>query len=237
MMDLAFLWETLTSLLSGVPLTLKLASSSVAIGAAVASLLASMRMSPIAGLAWLARAYVFVFRGTPLLVQIFLVYYGLGQFRPALQGFGLWAFFREPYWCALVALTLNTAAYTSEIIRGGLLAVPQGQVEAARAHGMSRFLLLRRIVLPIALRQAMPAYGNEIILMIKATSLASTITLMEVTGIAHKLISESYRAVEIFLCAGAIYLVLNFAVTRAVQGLEHRLSPHLRDAPAAGRRF
>src|SRR4051794_7904573 len=113
----------------------------------------------------------------------------------------------------------------------------RGQVEAARAHGMSRFLLLRRIVLPIALRQAMPAYGNEIILMIKATSLASTITLMEVTGIAHKLISESYRAVEIFLCAGAIYLVLNFAVTRAVQGLEHRLSPHLRDTPAAGRRF
>ena len=144
MMDLAFLWETLTSFLSGVPLTLKLASSSVAIGAAVALLLVSMRMSPIAGLAWLARAYVFIFRGTPLLVQIFLVYYGLGQFRPALQGFGLWAFFREPYWCALVALTLNTAAYTSEIIRGGLLAVPQGQVEAARAHGMSRFLLLRR---------------------------------------------------------------------------------------------
>jgi octopine/nopaline transport system permease protein len=110
-------------------------------------------------------------------------------------------------------------------------------LKAARAHGMSRFLLLRRIVLPIALRQAMPAYGNEIILMIKATSLASTITLMEVTGIAHKLISESYRAVEIFLCAGAIYLVLNFAVTRAVQGLEHRLSPHLRDVPAAGPRF
>ncbi|HEX8166658.1 MAG TPA: ABC transporter permease [Beijerinckiaceae bacterium] len=230
-MDLAFMAETFMKLLEGVPLTLQLAFSSVALGAVLAMLLALMRMSGIAPLDWLARAYVFVFRGTPLLVQVFLIYYGLGQFRPALQELGIWWFFREPYWCALTALTLNTAAYAGEIIRGGLQSVPHAQVEAARACGMSRFLLFRRIVFPIALRQALPGYGSEVILMIKATSLASIITMMEVTGIAHKLISQTFRAVEIFVCAGAIYLILNFLVTRAVQALEWWLSPHLRQPP------
>jgi octopine/nopaline transport system permease protein len=203
----------------------------VALGAVVALALALMRMSGVPPLDWFARSYVFVFRGTPLLVQIFLIYYGLGQFRPTLQAWGLWVFFREPYWCALLALTLNTAAYASEIIRGGLQAVPYNQVEAARACGMSGFLLFRRIVFPIAVRQALPAYGNEIILMVKATSLASIVTMMEVTGIAHKLISQTFRAVEIFIVAGAIYLVLNFLVTRVIAALEYWLSPHLRQAP------
>jgi octopine/nopaline transport system permease protein len=230
-MDLAFMAETFVKLLEGVPLTLKLAFSSVALGAVLAMLLALMRMSGIAPLDWFARLYVFVFRGTPLLVQVFLIYYGLGQFRPALQELGIWWFFREPYWCALTALTLNTAAYAGEIIRGGLQSVPHAQVEAARACGMSRFLLFRRIVFPIALRQALPGYGSEVILMIKATSLASIITMMEVTGIAHKLISQTFRAVEIFVCAGAIYLILNFLVTRAIQLLEWWLSPHLRQPP------
>jgi octopine/nopaline transport system permease protein len=232
-MDLAFMAETFVKLLEGVPLTLKLAFSSVALGAAIAMLLALMRMSGLAALDWSARGHVFVFRGTPLLVQMFLIYYGLGQFRPTLQELGVWWFFREPYWCALTALTLNTAAYASEIIRGGLQAVPHGQVEAARACGMSGFLLFRRIVFPIAVRQALPGYGSELILMVKATSLASIITMMEVTGIAHKLISQTFRAVEIFICAGAIYLILNFLVTRAVMALEWWLSPHLRRAPQA----
>ncbi|HZB36458.1 MAG TPA: ABC transporter permease [Beijerinckiaceae bacterium] len=230
-MDLAFMAETFVKLLEGVPLTLKLAFSSVALGAVFAMLLALMRMSGVGPLDWCARAYVFVFRGTPLLVQVFLIYYGLGQFRPTLQELGVWWFFREPYWCALTALTLNTAAYASEIIRGGLQAVPHGQVEAARACGMSRATLFRRIVFPIAVRQALPGYGNEVVLMVKATSLASIITMMEVTGIAHKLISQTFRAVEIFICAGAIYLILNFLVTRAIMALEWWLSPHLRGAP------
>ena len=230
-MDLAFMAEIFVKLLEGVPLTLKLAFSSVALGAVVALVLAMMRMSGVAALDWLARGYVFVFRGTPLLVQVFLIYYGLGQFRPALQELGVWWFFREPYWCALTALTLNTAAYASEIIRGGLQAVPHDQIEAARACGMSRLLLFRRIIFPIAVRQALPGYGSELILMVKATSLASIITMMEVTGIAHKLISQTFRAVEIFICAGAIYLILNFVVTRLIQSLEWWLSPHLRQPP------
>ncbi len=230
-MDLSFMAETFLRLLEGLPLTLNLAFTAVGLGAVFAMLLALMRMSGVAVLDWTAQAYVFVFRGTPLLVQIFLIYYGLGQFRPTLQAWGLWTFFREPYWCALLALTLNTAAYASEIFRGGLQAVPYNQVEAARACGMSGFLLFRRIVFPIAVRQALPAYGNEIILMVKATSLASIVTMMEVTGIAHKLISQTFRAVEIFIVAGAIYLALNFLVTRIIAALEWWLSPHLRSAP------
>jgi octopine/nopaline transport system permease protein len=231
-MDFVFMKDTFLSLLSGVPLTLNLAFTSVALGAILAMILALMRMSGYRVLDWPAQAYVFVFRGTPLLVQIFLIYYGLGQFRPYLDAWGLWTFFREPYWCAILAFTLNTAAYASEIIRGGLQAVPHNQVEAARACGMSRLLLFRRIIFPIAVRQALPAYGSELILMVKATSLASVITMMELTGIAHKLISQTFRIIEVFVVAGLIYLILNFIITRIIMAIEWRLSPHLRRPPA-----
>jgi octopine/nopaline transport system permease protein len=231
-MDFVFMKDTFLSLLSGVPLTLNLAFTSVALGAILAMILALMRMSGYRVLDWPAQAYVFVFRGTPLLVQIFLIYYGLGQFRPTLDAWGLWTFFREPYWCAILAFTLNTAAYASEIIRGGLQAVPHNQVEAARACGMSRLLLFRRIIFPIAVRQALPAYGSELILMVKATSLASVITMMELTGIAHKLISQTFRIIEVFVVAGLIYLILNFIITRIIMAIEWRLSPHLRRPPA-----
>ncbi|MBV9079348.1 MAG: ABC transporter permease [Methylobacteriaceae bacterium] len=231
-MDLSFLAETWLALLQGLPLTIELAAGSVACGGLLAASLAGMRLSGSPFLGWPARAYVFVFRGTPLLVQMFLIYYGLGQFRPTLQAWGVWWFFREPSYCALLALSLNTAAYASEIIRGAILSVPHGQVEAALACGMGRWTRARRIVGPIALRQALPAYSNEIVSMVKATSLASIITLVEVTWIAQKLISQTFRSVEIFVAAGSIYLLLNIVVTRAVLLLEYWLSPHLRGAPA-----
>jgi octopine/nopaline transport system permease protein len=217
-------------LLAGVPLTMELALLATALGAVLALLLALMRASGLAALDAAARCYVFAFRGTPLLVQIFLIYYGLGQFR-AVRLSVLWPFLREPFWCAVLALTLNTAAYASEIIRGGLAAVPHGEIEAARACGMSRSLAFRRIVLPLALRQALPAYGNELILMVKATSLASIITLMEITGIAAKLVSDTYRVIEVFVVAGALYLAISFLLTRLVMAAEYGLTPHLRAAP------
>lgn len=228
-MDTTFLGNTIVQLLGGVPLLLQLAAFSIAAGALFAVLLALMRLSGNPLLDWPARGYVFVFRGTPLLVQIFLIYYGLGQF-PEIRDSLAWPFLRQPYWCAMLALTLNTAAYSSEIIRSGILSVPFGQIEAARACGMPRGLVFRRIIVPQGLRVALPAYGNEIILMTRATALASVITLMEVTGIASKIISETFRAVEVFICAGAIYLVINFAISRGVALLERRLSPQLRDA-------
>lgn len=229
-MDGSFLSETFLLLLGGLPLTLNLAITSTLLGLLGALLLALMRTSGVTLLDIWARAYVFVFRGTPLLIQIFLIYYGLGQFRPELQELGLWKLFREPYWCAIIALALNTAAYGSEIIRGGIGAVPHGALEAAHACGMGPVLRLRRVVFPLALRVALPAYGNELILMVKATSLASVITLMDVTGLAQKVISQTYRSVEVFACAALIYLSLNFVLTRLVQFLEWKLSPDRRGA-------
>ena len=176
-MDLAFMADSFLRLLGGVPLTLKLAFTSVALGLALALALVALTRQPIAPLGWIAHAYVFVFRGTPLLVQVFLIYYGLGQFKPLLQDYGIWWLFREPYYCALVALTLNTAAYTAEIVRGGLQSVRPGP---SRRRGVRhvRVTLYWRIIAPLGVCQAPPAYGSEVILMIKATSLASTITLM-----------------------------------------------------------
>lgn len=228
-MDVAFMGQSFLRLLDGIPMTLQLAFSAIGIGVVIAILLA-IAMQSVPPFSWFAQAFVFVFRGTPLLVQVFLIYYGLGQFRPFLQEVGVWWFFRAPYYCALLALTLNTAAYGAEIVRGGLQSVPAGQIEAGRAYGMSGFTLFWRITAPIALRQALPAYGNEIILMVKATSLASTITLTEITGLAHKLISESYRSIEVFLCAGVIYLAINFALTRVIALLEYRIVPDLRQS-------
>ncbi len=232
MIDLDFMMATVAALLHGLPLTLELFAASVALGGVLACLLAWMRAGGGLVLGGLSAAYVFVFRGTPLLVQLFLIYYGLSQF-PEVRHSLFWPFLRDPFWCAVLALALNTAAYTSEIIRGALAAVPQGQVEAARACGMSRLLVLRRILFPIALRQGLPSYATEVILMTKATALASIVTLKETMFVAAQLNSETYRAIEVFLCAGALYLVLNIVISRAIALLEWHLSPHLRRAPAA----
>lgn len=225
--QLPFYQETILKLLAGVPLTLQLTFWAILFGGAFAALLALTSQSRSRPLAALAKAYVFVFRGTPLLVQMFLIYYGLAQF-PAVRASLLWPFLREPWFCAVLALALNTAAYTTEILRGGLQAVPHGQVEAARACGMSGLLLYRRIILPVALRQALPSYATEVILMVRATALASIITLMEITGIAQKINSQTFRPIEVFICAGAVYLAINFVLSRLFLALEHRLTPHLR---------
>ncbi len=222
-LDLPFMFDSFVQLCRGIPLTLQLVALSVVSGAVLATLLATMRLSGNLILDLIARGYIFVLRGTPLLVQLYIIYYGLSQF-PELRSSFLWPFLREPYWCAVLALALNTAAYSAEIIRGGVLSVATGQIEAARAYGMSGFTLVRRILVPQALRQMLPAYSNEVILMVKSTALASTITMMEVTGLAAKLISATYRPVEVFICAGALYLLLNFVVTRIFKLLEYRLS-------------
>jgi octopine/nopaline transport system permease protein len=234
-MDPRFVYNSFVQLLAGVPLTLELTAFAFSLGLLLAVLISLMQISGF----WILRApasvYVFAIRGTPLLVQIFLIYYGLGQFRPTLQSLGLWQFFREAYWCGILALALNSAAYGSEVLRGGLMSVSKREIEAGRACGMSGLLLYRRIILPLALRQALPAYGNELILMVKATSLVSIITMMEVTGIAARLISETYRPVEVFIAAGAIYLIINFLLTRAISILDWWLTPHLRSIPTTGK--
>tara|TARA_E500000318_G_scaffold109950_1_gene124167 strand:- start:7843 stop:8589 length:747 start_codon:yes stop_codon:yes gene_type:complete len=228
-MDFELMVEAFPKILSGLPVTMVLAATSLFLGFFLAIVIALLRTSRFRPLAGFAYSFVYVFRGTPLLVQIFLIYYGTSQFEAVRESF-LWPVLREAWWCAILALTLNTGAYTSEIIRGGIQAVPFGQIEAAKACGMNAIMRFRRIVFPQAIRQALPAYGNEIILMIKSTSLASTITLLEMTGIARKMISQTYKPLEIFLIAAVFYLTLVFIVTRLVAFIEYRLSPERRDA-------
>ena len=225
MTDPSFVLETLAALARGVPLTVALAASSLAAGFCLALLLTLARRSGLKPVAWIAQAYVFVFRGSPLLVQIYLLYYGPGQFD-AVRRSVLWEVLREPYWCALISLTLVTAAYGSEVIRGGLDGVPDGLVEAGRAFGLSRRLVLGLIVFPLALRNALPAYGNEAVVMVKATSLASVITLMDITGIAYRIIAETYQVTTVFVIAGSLYLALNALVIGGFDLLERRLDRH-----------
>jgi len=229
-------WEvigaSIPKLLAGAGLTLELVGLGLAIGLIIAIPLALARVS---GRWWLngpAYGYIFFFRGTPLLVQIFLIYYGLSQFQGIRQS-ALWPILREPFWCAIIAFALNTAAYTGEIIRGGIRGIPHGEIEAARAVGMSRLLLFRRIILPRAFRLALPAYGNEIIILLKSSALASTITLLDLTGVARTIIARTYMPIELFVMAGVIYLVITFLITRAIRELEYRLSPHTRSPKPA----
>ena len=228
-MNYELMIETFPKLLVGLNITIQLVSISLFVGFCFAIGLALLRLSNNLFLNFFAKTYVFYFRGTPLLVQIFLIYYGIAQFEFIRESF-VWSFFKEPYWCAILALTLNTCAYSSEIIRGGIQSVPFGQIESAKSTGMSGLLLYRRIILPIAFRQALPAYGNEMILMVKATSLVSTITIMDITGIAKLVIAKTWSPVEIFIVAGLIYLTINFIITRLVSICEYKLTPYLRHA-------
>ena len=166
--------------------------------------------------------YIFFLRGTPLLVQLFLVYYGLAQFEAVRQS-AFWPVLRDPYWCAVITLTLHTAAYIAEILRGAIQAIPPGEIEAARALGMSRGQALLRIILPRAARIGLPAYSNEVILMLKASALASTITLLELTGMARTIIARTYLPVEIFFAAGMFYLLIAFVLVRGFKLLERWL--------------
>lgn len=217
-----FIFETLKALARGIPLTLELAACSLVLGFCLAVLVTTARRSGVKLAVWLAHAYVFVFRGSPLLVQIYLIYYGPGQFETVRRSIA-WDILRQPYWCALISLTLVTAAYGSEIMRGGLDGVPHGLTEAGRAFGLSRVLVLRLIVLPLALRNALPAYANEAVVMVKATSLASVITLMDITGIAYRLIAETYQVTTIFVIAGSLYLAINALVIGGFDLVERRL--------------
>ncbi|MDJ0881692.1 MAG: ABC transporter permease [Gammaproteobacteria bacterium] len=172
-----------------------------------------------------AYSYIYFFRGTPLLIQLFIIYYGLGQFEAITNSF-LWPVLSDAEWCGLIGMTLNTAAYTAEILRGGIRAVPRGEIEAAKAYGMSWWLLQRRIVLPRALRIAWPAYGNEVILLLKGSALVSTIAVWDLMGETRSIFSRTY-ALEIFVYAAIIYFLLTFLLTRVFNQIEKRINRYL----------
>ena len=226
-MDFSIITENIGIYLEGFINTLQLVSISLLIGLLMAIPLAMLRTSKNYLITAPIRAYVYFFRGTPLLVQMFLIYYGMGQFDLLRDSF-LWTFFREAWFCALFAFTLNTGAYTTEIIRGAIEATPFGEIEAAKAAGMSRFLMFRRIILPSAFRRALPAYGNEIIFMLHGSSLASVITIVDITGAARIVNSRFYSPYEAFLTAAVFYLAITFTIVFLLKKLEFKWYAHLR---------
>lgn len=211
----------------GLVLTTQLVFLSLVAGLVLAIPLAIGRSSQRRWISLPIYAYTYVFRGTPLLIQLYIIYYGVVFFDGIQQTF-LWPILREAFYPALIAFTLNTAAYTTEIFRGAIKATPRGEIEAARAYGMSQGLMMRRIVLPSAFRRALPAYGNEVIFMLHASAIASVVTLMDITGAARFVYARFYAPFEAFLFAAAIYLCLTFAILYFFRYLEKKLLAHLK---------
>ena len=224
--DLGLNWAViikwLPKLAQGAILTLELVAIAVIAGLLLAIPLGIARSSRRWYVSAVPYAYIFFFRGTPLLVQLFLVYYGLAQFDSVRESF-MWPYLRDPFWCATATMTLHTAAYIAEILRGSIQAIPKGEIEAARALGMSKNKALFYIILPRAARIGLPAYSNEVILMLKASALASTVTLLELTGMARTIIARTYLPVEIFFAAGVFYLVMAYVLVRGFKLLERWL--------------
>jgi len=225
-MDFSIILDNIGVYLDGLQNTVVLVSISLVLGLLIAVPLAVLLNYAGAWLKWPIRAYIYFFRGTPLLVQMFLVYYGFGQFDLLKESF-LWPLFKEAYFCALFAFTLNTGAYTTEILRGAIKATNHGEVEAALAAGMSRLQMIRRIMLPSAFRRALPAYSNEIIFMLHGSALASVITIIDITGAARIINSRYYSPYEAFVTAALFYMALTFLIVFLVKKLEVRWFAHL----------
>ena len=222
-MDFELMIGSFPKLLSATVITLKLLSLSLFFGLFIGLLFAILRMNKNPIINKFAYCYSYFFRGTPLLVQIFIIYFGLGQIE-YLRSTILWVILKEPYWCAIIAFALNTGAYTSEILRSAFQTIKPGFIEAGKSLGISNKIIFYKIQIPIAIRQSLPAYGNEIILMLKGTSLASTVTLMDLTGVAKYIISTTFKPIEVFIVAGSIYLLMTFLVHTTIKYLERKFS-------------
>ena len=222
-MDLELMINSFPKLLNAAVITLKLLSVSLIIGLFIGLFFAILRLNKNIFINRFAYGYSYVFRGTPLLVQIFIIYFGLGQIEYLRSTF-LWVILKEPYWCAIIAFALNTGAYTSEILRSAFQTIKPGIIEAGKSLGIPNKVIFYKIQIPIAIRQSLPAYGNEIILMMKGTSLASTVTIMDLTGVAKYIISTTFKPIEVFIVPGGIYLFMTFIIHNLIKFLEKKYS-------------
>jgi octopine/nopaline transport system permease protein len=220
-MDLELMLISLPKLLYAAITTIELLVFSLFIGLMIGTALAILRLSKNKLLFYFSYGFSNIFRGTPLLVQMFIIYYGLGQIEYLRSTF-LWIIFKEAYWCAILALSLNTAAYTSEILRSAFETIKTGFLEAGKSLGMSNKIIFYKIQFPIAIRQSLAAYGNEMILLMKGTALASTVTLMDLTGVAKTIISTTFKPIEIFIVAGSIYLCITFIIQYIIKITEKK---------------
>ena len=220
-MDIELMISSFPKLLNATLITLKLLSVSLILGLFIGLGFAILRTNNNKLINKFAYGYSYIFRGTPLLVQIFIIYFGLGQIEYLRTTF-LWVVLKEPYWCAIIAFSLNTGAYTSEILRSAFQTIKPGYLEAGKSLGIPSKIIFTKIQMPIAIKQSLPAYGNEIILMLKGTSLASTVTLMDLTGVAKYIISTTFKPVEVFIVAGGIYLFMTFIIHNVIKYLEKK---------------
>ena len=225
--DFALIADSIPKMLAGFWMTFELWFLSAVLGLALAIILLLMRISSRWYLYAPAMAYIYIFRGTPILVQIFIIYHGFPQLEFIRESI-FWPILREPFGCAILALTLNTGAYVSEILRGGVLGVDRGLKEAGAALGLSSTHRFIYITSPIAIRLALPAYSNDIISLMKSTALASTITLLDMMGIARTIVAETYAPYEIFLSLTVIYLILTWIIQKSIGLIEKRMSRHVR---------
>jgi arginine transport system permease protein len=209
-------WQMLGGLATSIELTI----ASLLVGCTLALLMTLTLIMRTTGLHWISRGIITLFTGTPLLVQIFLIYYGPGQFEAVRESF-LWNGLSQPWFCAMLALALNTAAYSTQLFKGAFNAIPSGQWQACRALGMDKFATLR-VLLPFAIRRAVPAYSNEVILVFKGTSLASTITIMDLMGYAQRINAQTYDTLVVFSIAGAFYLGVNGILTLIFRKIEKK---------------
>ena len=217
--------EKLPELLTASALTIKLTLLSLLFGIILGLFFAILRLSKNKIIFNFSYYYSFVFRGTPLFVQIFIIYFGLAQLEFIRESF-LWIVLKKPFWCAIIAFTLNTGAYTSEIFRSAFEKIDKNLIDAANSLGMSKYKIFYKVILPIGLKQSIPAYGNEMILMLKGTSLASTITLIDLTGAAKYIISTHFNPVEVFVFAGSIYLFFTFLIHNFIKFAEKKMRYH-----------
>ncbi len=226
--DFDLILDSIPKMLMGIGLTFQLLFLSLLLGTALAIILLIMRISGRWYLSWPTMVYIYIFRGTPILVQIFIIYYGFPQLEFIREGI-FWPILKEPFGCAIVALTLNTGAYVSEIFRGGVIGVDRGLKEAGAALGLSATHRFIYITAPIAIRLCLPAYSNDVISLQKSTALASTITLLDMTGIARTIVAETYAPYEVFISLMCIYLILTWVIQRSFGWLEKRMSRHIRE--------
>lgn len=225
--DVSLILDSIPKMLAGLGLTLNLMAVSAILGTALAVLLLLMRISGRWYLIWPAVTYIYIFRGTPILVQIFIIYYGLPQFEFIRESI-LWPILREPYGCAILALSMNTGAYVSEILRGGILGVDKGLGEAGAALGLSARQRFIHITTPIAIRLAIPAYSNDIVSLMKSTALASTITLLDMMGIARTIVAQTFAPYEVFLSLAVIYMVMTYFIQKGFGRFEKYMSRYLK---------
>jgi polar amino acid transport system permease protein len=225
-MNFSWIFNYWPLLVAGAVQTVLLLVISVSLGFILAIGLALAQINGPRWLKWLARGYCTCLRGTPLLIQLWLLYYGVGSLLPmipGLRGSFIWPIVREGFFFAAVSFTLNYAAYEAEVLRGALLAVPKGELEAGRSFGMSSWMLLRRIWLPRAIRIALPTIAGEIVLQLKATPLAFTVTVMDLYAVAYKVRQDTLLVYEPLIVVSIFYVFLTLLITRVFKRVEAQI--------------